>query len=146
MLNRITNEDSYAVRAITQMLNGSSNGLAHRDIIWKNAINEIIKNPILGLGVGGYQAKYALYPHNIFLDMYLSFGIFSLIFIKKIFNKALAVLKKPNIFLVYILIMGILPLMFNNTFMAWKYFWIMILFLYRGGDSNEKIINNNTNV
>jgi len=49
-----------------------------RFALWEEAIKQIIENPVLGRGTGGYQvfsAYFGKYPHNIFLEAAAEQGI-----------------------------------------------------------------------
>jgi O-antigen ligase len=51
-----------------------------RVIAWYDSIEMLAKNPILGVGTDGYKYYGDLsYPHNYFLEMAASFGIFGII-------------------------------------------------------------------
>ncbi len=148
-INNNLNINSYAIKALISWSNMSTNGLTGRDVIWKNAINELLNNPVIGMGIGGFHAKYGYYCHNVILDLYLSLGIiFGSVFIIVFIYKIRETYKNNNnydkqIFLIYILAIGILPLMFNNYFMAWKYFWIALYFIFNRSNNygKESVLN-----
>lgn len=146
-LAEYTNNQSYAIRAFITMLLGKSNGLANRDFIWALAFKQILNNPIFGMGIGGFQSVYMLYCHNLFLDLYLSFGVVSIVIIILVAIKIISIFKKPDIFSLFIIIIGVLPLIFNNTFFDWKYFWILVIYLLERKESKDEKItfDNNTN-
>ena len=120
--------NTYAITAILQWFHGETTGLAGRDIIWDRAINVFTSHPIFGIGIGGYHARYGVYCHNLFLDILVSTGVLGFILLLIYLFKSIKIYKCLNnkVFFVFIFVIGFLPLMFNNYFMAWKYFWIAI--------------------
>lgn len=50
-----------------------------RIYLWASAINEIINSPIIGHGLGFYEKKYHLFPHNVILEVWCDFGVFGLV-------------------------------------------------------------------
>lgn len=136
------NVDSYAIRAMINWVTGKNNGLTGRDTIWEHALTEFGEHPLLGIGIGGFHSKYGYYCHNLFIDMISSFGfvgVFLLIlgvifFVKKYFEE------KNKLFIVYVGIIGFLPLLFNDYFMAWKPFWFALCFIFSNCNfvKNEK--------
>lgn len=85
--------------------------ISNRGALYKLAIKEFEKSPLIGMYPGGYWYKYGLYPHNIFLEILCDAGIFSIIFLipfciamKNIFLAAIHDNKKNrNICFIYIL-------------------------------------------
>jgi O-antigen ligase len=56
----------------------ASLSVLQRFALWEEAIKQIIENPVLGRGTGGYQvfsAYFGKYPHNIFLEAAAEQGI-----------------------------------------------------------------------
>lgn len=91
-----------------------------RIYLWASAINEIIKSPIIGHGLGFYEKKYHLFPHNVILEVWCDFGVFGLIgllfvassFIYitlKIIKCDLSIEHNFSEYLVWILILSFLP-------------------------------------
>lgn len=134
-------ENSYPIRALMNGLNGAGNVLSGRDILWKNAIDEFNNNILLGIGIGGYESKYNIYCHNFYLEFICSFGIIGLFIFVFLCLKIISCIKfqKNNYFFWYLLLIGILPLMFNNCIFTWKYFWILIMYIFnfKRGEINE---------
>ncbi len=53
---------------------------AHRLGLWENAIEMIGQSPVIGHGMGAFQAStFSTYAHNIFLDIFLSYGLVGLL-------------------------------------------------------------------
>lgn len=53
----------------------TENTLGGRYNIYKEAAMEINSHPITGIGIAKFQDKYGYFPHNIFLDVYVTFGV-----------------------------------------------------------------------
>jgi len=51
-----------------------TNGSMARVYLFRLAIEEGLRSPFKGLGPMGYQVKYKIYPHNIFLEAFADFG------------------------------------------------------------------------
>lgn len=70
-------EDTYSIRNLYNMLDSRSTEslLGGRYYIYENTVKEIGDHPILGMGVAAFQNKYGYFPHNLFLDVYSTFGI-----------------------------------------------------------------------
>lgn len=70
-------ENSYSIRNLYSMLesNGTEQLFGGRYDIYKQSIQEIEKHPLLGMGIASFNEKYGYFPHNIFLDVYSTFGI-----------------------------------------------------------------------
>lgn len=78
-LARIFDVLHISSRFITKLLSGSITEGSGRNIIWEAAVNMIKKNP-LGYGAMGSrhvmsQYVYVAHPHQIFLEMFIDFGI-----------------------------------------------------------------------
>ena len=66
-------------RIIEQMEQGLAAASSGRDRITVEAIEMIKKAGFMPMGIGYYQSQTRwLYPHNIFLEMMIIFGIFSI--------------------------------------------------------------------
>ena len=68
---------TYAVRNLQRMLlaTNASDILGRRSDIYSMAITAMQEHPF-GMGVGGFSSSYALYPHNLFFDIWITFGMF----------------------------------------------------------------------
>jgi hypothetical protein len=118
----------------------------NRNLITDLSINLIISNPLVGLGilrdrlvinsflVGDINDAKGNYPHNIFLELYLHFGlIFGSIFILNIFRLLyLAIIHNTNIFSKKIVLIflgiGLFPLFFSNSYLNAPLFFMLIGF------------------
>lgn len=70
-------EKTYSITNLYNMLDSQGVGelFGPRYDIYEEAIKEIRQHPILGMGIAGFHNKYGYFPHNIFLDVYSTFGI-----------------------------------------------------------------------
>lgn len=68
---------TYAVRNLQRMLLSTnvSDVLGGRSEVYSMAITAMKDYP-LGMGVGGFSSSYAVYPHNLFFDIWITFGLF----------------------------------------------------------------------
>lgn len=69
---------TYALRNLKVMLesNSAMGSLGDRRILFNMAIEVIEDHPFIGVGIGGFSSSKAIYPHNLFLDIWVTFGIF----------------------------------------------------------------------
>ena len=102
--------------------------------LYKDAIDVIVNNPF-GIGIFGYlkEIKYAFlgyYPHNIFLEIGMHWGILGLVifivffiyFLKRIFD-----IKEKNyrVFLILLILFN-LRLLLSDTYIFYNFFWLLI--------------------
>lgn len=142
--------NNYSIRNIYNMLdtNDIESKIGGRYDIYKEAIEEFNNHTILGMGVAGFTEKYGYFPHNIFLDVYSTFGIvmgtiyFMYIIIigvnlYKISNKQ----RKVQILFIF-MFANIMKLMLSKTFIYDPAIWLYIslgnfIIAKYGGKSNE---------
>ncbi len=106
--------------------------LSGRDIIYAKVFNEILKSPILGLGLAGDRVILSgSYAHNIFIELLVNFGVIIglilvitllLIIIKSVFTKDLI---KYNIIIIWISL-GFISLLVSNSYLLDFKFWILL--------------------
>lgn len=147
-INAINVERIYYSLYFSKDLNTSSAG---RLEIYLDTL-QIIKNNIFGIGIYGYLEKmpkysFGFYPHNIFLEILLQFGIFGfIIFIFLtffiLFNIAKIKEKKIKIFMIVFLILDS-SLLISGSYLKNIYFWMTLFFVFnkslkKVGDEKEK--------
>lgn len=124
----------YTVRQLNNMqeVDGIESLLSGRYDIYENAISEINENPVFGIGIGSFQEKNGFFPHNIVLDIYVTFGIiFGTICISMIFGTVWVAMKKgrgdnsKKVFCIFCISMS-LRLLLSKTFIYDPYFWLLI--------------------
>lgn len=125
---------SYSVNNLYRMLESEDveTTIGGRYDIYIKAVKEFEQHPILGIGVASFQEKYGYFPHNIFLDVYSTFGIiggtiyflyilFIIIKLYKISEKSLEV----KVLFVF-MIANIMKLMLSKTFVYDPTIWLLI--------------------
>lgn len=65
---------SEAISKTIWQINNRGNITSNRNIIYANALDLIKKNKITGIGIGTFEAKYNIFPHNIFYQIWLEWG------------------------------------------------------------------------
>jgi len=106
--------------------------LSGRYYIYKVAVEEINNNFFTGIGIGTFQEKYGFYPHNIFLDVFTTYGfiigigyfLFLIIIGKKVF-----IIAKDNVYIKILFIFCLalsMKLLLSKTFIYDPYIWLLI--------------------
>lgn len=130
--------DLYVIKQLNSMIEKEDfdEMLGGRYYIYQQGIEEIKDHTIFGMGVGAFQEKYSYFAHNIFIDVYSTFGIIFgtfyfiyLIIISKKVHKYTKDNIQVKIFFVFCLAI-ITKLLLSKTFIYDPYIWLMIsLFL-----------------
>lgn len=127
--------DSYSVRNLYNMLgsNDSEDFLGGRYEIYEEVRREIEKNLLTGMGIAKFQDLYGYFPHNIFLDAYVTFGIIGgtvyLIYLLNIGIKFYRA-SKENIeiqILFIFLVANTMKLLLSKTFIYDPTIWLYIV-------------------
>jgi O-antigen ligase len=106
-----------------------------RDVVYKDAINLIKERPLTGYGFFGYY-DYTFFPHNLFLEILLNWGILFLLFaclIGFVFLRKLRTIIKydpSNLFILAIFIYPFTMLMFSGTYMSTSLFWFVFSYVF----------------
>lgn len=105
-----------------------------RNAIYLNAINGILKHPILGNGIGHFEYIYDTYPHNFILQSWYEGGLFYMIFLCfPIFYSFIRIVFfddiNINIRFLYIFIfsISIIRLMISYEYWLDLFFWLVLL-------------------
>ena len=125
---------TYSIRNLYSMLDSHNidDLFGARYDIYVNAINEIKSHPLFGIGVASFHEKYEFFPHNIFLDIYSTFGIiFGTIYLIYIINIGIKLYKiskeKVEVRIIFIfLIANLMKLILSKTFIYDPVMWIYI--------------------
>lgn len=104
-----------------------------RNIIYQNAIEGIIQNPILGHGIGSFNKTYGTYPHNVFLQILyeggiiggIVIGIFCFLGIYYILCER-NVKERDKIILIYLFSISMIKLMLSQEYWFDTLFWVYI--------------------
>lgn len=117
----------YSIMRIKRLFEGIQGGdlvtaSVGRNFLYGRAINLITQKPIMGNGFLSFIKEYGTYPHNIFLDILTSFGIFgfgilSICFIYLIIGIIKRVKNNINQIPFYsIIVVEIVKLLFSGTY------------------------------
>lgn len=134
LVARFNISNNYSVRNLYAMIESddTENSLGGRSAIYEEAIQEIKDNTITGMGIAGFQAKYGYFPHNIFLDIYVTFGIIiGTMYLVYIINIGIHTYKisKENMeikILFIFMVSNIMKLMLSKTFVYDPTIWLYI--------------------
>ena len=139
---------SYSITTFKIMISSNANLVYDSRLdIWREAIVYIKESPILGHGIATFEAATGGYPHNIFLDIALTFGLFGLLFFLCILVHSIIKLcqtknRELKIFQSICLLCWIVPLQFSLTFWSTILFWVYWgIYLY--GFLNQKKVCEN---
>ena len=125
---------SYSVNNLYKMLESDDieTTIGGRYDIYRNALEEFEQHLILGIGIASFQEKYGYFPHNIFLDVYSTFGIiggtlyflYILFLIFKLYKISEQSLEVKILFI--FMIANIMKLMLSKTFVYDPTIWLLI--------------------
>lgn len=132
-------------RTLYLLLNDFSHS-SGRELIELKTIELIKSHPVIGLGIAGEFKYMEEYPHNIFYDLILHWGIVLgiSVFIGLIYLivKALFTAKnKEKYILLTFISYGFIALLFSGTYLSWDGFYILIGICLRI-ITNNKVIKN----
>ena len=139
VLDFVTNNfeirNSYSIRNFYDMLNSndSEDFLGGRYTIYEEAVTEIEQNLLTGIGIAKFQDKYGYFPHNIFLDIYVTFGIIlGTIYLCYLLGIGVKLYKysKENLYiqiLFVFLVANIMKLLLSKTFIYDTTIWLYII-------------------
>lgn len=122
-------------RAVFLLLRSSAEGvdfLTGRAQIWSVAMNSIYERPIWGYGIAGDRVfLYGTYPHNLFLEVLVQFGvILGLLIITAFIAVVLLGWIKASPtereFIAVFIGLGLVPLMVSGSFWVSANFWLLI--------------------
>lgn len=107
---------------------------SNRDLVYREHVNRIKDNPFLGEGIYTVLGKYE-WPHNFFLELLATGGIFLLllwlcILVKCYKNyKRLVKVDRNNQYLVPLILYVLIFLLFSSSYMETRVFWFTITVL-----------------
>ncbi len=101
-----------------------------RDIIWRNAIDGIKDNLLVGHGIGSFEDLFGTYTHNIFLQVLWEGGIFFFIPVVYLaFYVTLRIIKHENkdnsILFLFLLSISYISLLFSSMLWMNQGFWFL---------------------
>lgn len=138
-INDMLNQQGIQVAAIKKSVdlfanNGVLGVLNNRKDRWDWAFSMIKENPFFGSGIGEYANRYMTWPHNLFIHIWVEFGIIGAIpFIYALLKSIKITLftkcdSDDIFFLGYLFSISIIRLMFSSYFWHHPEFW-MFMFL-----------------
>lgn len=121
-----------------------------RDVIYNNAIKDIINQPIVGNGIGYFKAVYNTYPHNFILQLWSEGGIFFLlIFLIPIIKITFIMIFKEGqsdkymFLLIFLFGASIIRLLLSfelwKDMFFWMYLYLALLLSYKDDKKRGKI-------
>jgi O-antigen ligase len=133
-LNKININIYFINKTISYFQQGKL--LNSRDIIWSNSILGIKEAPIIGHGIGTFEAMYDTYTHNLFLNTMWEGGVLFtipvIIVLVVVITKVLKNVEvNKTIFLILLFTLSYIPLLFSSTLWYNQYLWILISILVR---------------
>lgn len=106
--------------------------LSNRNFLYHDVINSIMEHPMIGVGIAGDRVILnGLYVHNVFLEIFSSFGvvvgfILSIALVLFLFRSLFKLeLNNSKIILIWSVI-GFVPLLVSSSFLIFYQFWIFI--------------------
>jgi len=126
-LSQNISDTTYSIRNIKAILQ-SQQLLGPREHFYQLAWSTIRENPITGVGIGGFEDNY---PHNIVLDLWVTFGVFLgtalLIYIIYIAAKALKTNTETTFTVLFCwIIVNALRMLTSHTFVCEPMFFMVI--------------------
>lgn len=144
-LTNSLNYNSYAVnRLYSQFILGSDDIFSGRELILQKAFSWIVKYPIFGSGIGGFETVNN-YSHNFMVDFLLHGGIIMAIFyisiiLYSIFKWAKIKDKHLKYTILFFFSIWFPKLLFSSSYLIEPNFWLFILgSLYYGSNKNITI-------
>lgn len=126
---------SYGIYSRTLALFSQPNiTLSNRDVVYNRAVSLIANYWFTGVGIAGDKRYLGMYPHNLFLEILVHFGVilggavslFLIFLIVKSLSKAIK--SRTHRFLLIVFCLGIVPLMFSSSYIGNAWFWVFVGF------------------
>ncbi len=101
-----------------------------RETVWADAINNISAKPFLGWTVGVDVSADGFYPHQLFLELFLHYGVLiggflSVSFIV-ILLKNLIIYREHDKLALLLFCYGVIPLFITSEYIVWPSFWAFL--------------------
>ena len=138
--------DSYSLRTFEALLAGADEMVVGtRYDVWDEAIAMFNQKKLFGWGVGWFE-KFSEqpYPHNIFLEVMVEYGILGLILFSAIFIIAVIRMARikdfeKKVFTIFVFILWFLPLSVSLTFWKVSFFWMFWFLCFSSNKSINKV-------
>jgi O-antigen ligase len=129
---------SYAIQKLNYFLaSGSADEVffSGRIKIWNEALNMFYDQPGVGHGMGKFLQRFDYYPHNIFLDVLVAYGILGFLVVLYFISRSVATLShtvaESRIFGILLLALCFPKLLFSMMFISDTAFWcFFMLYLF----------------
>ena len=127
----VINRFGISSRTLTYFLNGELiTHIGGRGKLVETMLSAIKNRPLVGYGLGGdFLLLEGTYAHNLFLELWCNFGIIiGTIISMGIMGLSVYCYKaaEDKDFFVGLFIMGMVPMMFSNSFLTYYFFWIYL--------------------
>lgn len=126
----ITQYLGYSSRNLYVLLNGKITNTSGRDLIRDYYIEMIKNGPVTGYGIAGGWIAPGTYPHNIFLELFLSFGVIfgfvACVIIIYLSFSAIRTIDEENRRIAHIMFSYAISLLLSDTFLKCPMFFILI--------------------
>lgn len=121
--------ESYSINTLAMMLKSSDKVFSLRTGMWDVAKEYINQRPLFGYGIGYFAQEYGIYPHNIILEMSLSFGvILTVMLLIYLTVKFFSIIRSSSldykILIFTFFILWFIPLSISLSFWQYMPFWI----------------------
>lgn len=117
-------------RSLNMLVKGRIMQDSGRIGIWLEAWEKILQKPFLGWGLCGELTYMNSYPHNVFLDFMMHFGVIfgGLLSLGLLYFlcKNIVLRKMEDMTLLILLCSGLVPLLISNTYTESPVFWVMV--------------------
>lgn len=124
-------------RTLNMLLNSRIALHGTREVIWRQTWVHILEKPLFGWGIAGELSYMVSYPHLVFLELLLHYGVvvglpvcISIVY-RIIVN--LIRTKMCDIPILILLCSGFVPLLLSDTYLNMPSFWILLAFCSNTG-------------
>lgn len=132
------------IHKMADLLSSTGSILSQRDENWRLAWQMICESPIWGNGIGEYANRYGTWPHNLFLQIAVEFGVLGLPLIWNILKRLKSacidvVCRFDSALFYYVLCLSVVRLMLSSYLWHLPEFWLFFFFLpAAAGQSRDK--------
>ncbi|PEO02783.1 hypothetical protein CN561_20240 [Bacillus toyonensis] len=124
--------NSYFINSLKSFLSVDkiSGVFDNRDFIYEYGILTIKEN-VFGVGIGKFQSIYGVFPHNIFLDIFSTYGIILgvlivVFLVYEVITCYMAVKNKKQLIIFIVVLSNSFKLLVSKTFIYDPVFWLLI--------------------
>ncbi|PFA05082.1 hypothetical protein COA08_15925 [Bacillus cereus] len=137
--------NSYFINSLNSFISGDeiSGVFDNRDFIYEYGATTIKEN-IFGIGIGTFQSIYQVFPHNIFLDVFSTYGVLAgglivLFLIYEIITCYVVVQEKYQLIIFIVVLSNSFKLLVSKTFVYDPVFWLLlcIIVVIKGKNSKQ---------